>query len=174
VVLLVVAGGAIALIGPAIEEGKDERAEQERRRDARFEEAKRRRLAEQGRPRRGRSERPRGPLTPAEERRSRRALVGDVERAITRDARARVRAGKLEGPILGTECTINPPSRRPLERDLSVRRMEYQCLAANSRDPAGRFIVGHTFEANVDYRRHRFTWARVCYPPGEGSARLTC
>ena len=76
--------------------------------------------------------------------------------------------------MLGTECKINPPSRRPLERDLSVERMEYQCLAIKSRDPGGRFVVGHTFEAVVDYDRYRFVWARVCYPPGEGSARLTC
>lgn len=172
--LLAVAGGAIALIAPEIEEGKEDRAEEERRRDARFEEAERRRLAEQGRPRTGRAERPTGPLSPAEQRRARRALVQEVERAITRDARARARAGKLEGPVLGTECKINPPSRRPLERDLSVERMEYQCLAIKSRDPAGRFVVGHTFEAVVDYDRYRFTWARVCYPPGEGSARLTC
>ena len=174
IVLLVAVGGLIALIAPGIEQGKEERAEEERRRDARFEEAKRRRLAEEGRPRAGRSDRPPGPLSPAEERRARRALVEDVERAITRDARARVRAGKLEGPVLGTECKINPPSRRPLERDLSVGRMEYQCLAIKSRDPGGRFLVGHTFEATVDYRRYRFVWARVCYPPGEGSARLTC
>jgi hypothetical protein len=100
--------------------------------------------------------------------------VADLERAITRDARARVRAGKLDGPVLATECQINPPSQRPRERDLSVRRMEYECLAITSRDPAGQFIVGHTFDAVVDYRRFRFTWAKVCRPPGEGSARLTC
>ena len=98
----------------------------------------------------------------------------EVEQAITRDARARARAGRLDGPILASECEINPPSRRPLERDLSVRRMEYQCLAIKSRDPGGQFVVGHTFEATVDYARFRFRWERVCYPPGEGSARQAC
>ena len=172
--VLAVAGGTIALIAPAIDEGKDRRAVEERRRDAAFEAAKRERLAEESRPRSGRGDRPAGNLSPTAERRARRALVADVEAAITRDARARARASRLDGPILATECEINPPSRRPLERDLSVRRMDYQCLAIKSRDPDGRFVVGHTFEATVDYRRFRFTWARVCYPPGEGSARLAC
>ncbi len=171
---LVVAGVAAALIIPEIEEGKEERAEEERRRDAAFEAAKRERLAEESRPRFGRGDRPPGGLSPAAERRARRALVRDVERAITRDARARARAGRLDGPVLATRCQINPPSQRPLERDLSVRRMEYECLAITSRDPAGQFIVGDPFEATVDYERFRFRWTRVCYPPGEGSARLTC
>ena len=174
VLLLVVAGGAAALIVPRIEEGKDERAEEERRRDAAFEAAKQRELARETRPKAGRGDRPEGPLTPAEERRARRALVGDLERAITRDARKRVKTGELEGPILATECRINPPSRRPLERDLSVPRMDYQCLAVKSRDPQGRFTVGHSFEATVYYERYRFRWAKACYPPGEGSARPTC
>jgi hypothetical protein len=100
--------------------------------------------------------------------------VHDLERAITADARARVRRGNLDGPILATECEINPPSQRPLERDLSVRRIEYECLAVTRRDPDGRFSVGHSFDAVVDYRRYRFTWAKVCHPPGEGAARLEC
>jgi hypothetical protein len=174
VLVAAVTAGAFALIAPEIEESKEERAEEERRRDAAFAAAKQRRLAVESRPRRGRAERPAGDLSPAAERRARLALVREVERAITRDARARARAGRLDGPISGTDCTINPPSRRPLERDLSVGRMDYQCLAIKARDPEGRFVVGHTFEATVDYRRFRFTWARVCYPPGEGSARLAC
>ena len=174
IVALAVAGGAAALIVPEIEEGKEKRAEEERRRDAAYQAAKRKRLAEEGKPRSGRGERPPGRLSAAAERSARRALVRDVERAITRDARARARAGELEGPILASRCQINPPSQRPRERDLSVRRMEYQCLAITARDPGGQFIVGHTFEATVDYERFRFKWARVCYPPGEGAARLTC
>lgn len=172
--MLVLAGAAAALIVPAIEEGKDERATVERRKDAAFEAAKRRRLAREGRPRTGAGMRPSGPLTPAQERHARRVLVRDLEHAITDDARARVRRGNLDGPILETECKIEPPSQRPLERDLSVRRMEYDCLAITSRDPGGQFVVGHTFDAVVDYRRFRFTWAKVCRPPGEGAARLEC
>lgn len=166
--------GLVAILGPGIERGKEQRAAEEARRDAAFEAAKRRRLAREGRPRSGRGERPDGELSPAGERRARRALIRDLERAITRDARARARAGRLDGPVLATECEINPPSRRRLERDLRVASAEYDCLAITSRDREGRFAVGDPFHATVHYRRFRFRWARVCYPPGEGAARLEC
>jgi hypothetical protein len=171
---LLVAGGAAALIVPAIEEGKSQRAAAERRRDAAFEAAKRKRLAGESRPRSGRGRSPGGSPSPAAELRARRVLVADLERAISRDARARVRTGELEGPVLATECEINPPSRRRVERDLSARGSDYECLAVTSRDPRGRFVVGYTFDATVDYRRFRFRWARACRPPGEGAARLEC
>lgn len=164
----------MALVAPAIERGKEERAAAERRRDAAFEAAKRRRLAEEGRPHSGRGERPAGRLSPAGELRARRALVGDLERAITRDAQARVRAGKLDGPVLATECEINPPSQRVVERDLNARGSDYECLAVTSRDREGTFAVGHIFDATVDYRRFSFRWSKGCRPPGEGAARLTC
>ena len=76
--------------------------------------------------------------------------------------------------MLTTECEINPPSARRIERDLSARGADYECLAITARDPQGRFVVGDTFDATVDYRRFLYTWARVCRPPGEGSARLEC
>jgi len=171
---LIVLGGAAALIVPEIEEGKDERAEAKRRSDEAYEEAKQRRLAREGKVRTGEGTRPSGELSPAEERRARRTLVHDLENAVTRDARARVRRGNLEGPIARTECEINPPSQRARERDLSVRSMEYDCLAIKAYDPGGRFAVGHSFDAAVDYKRFRFSWAKVCLVPGEGAARPKC
>lgn len=171
---LAIAGGAAALIVPAIERGKEERSAAERRRDAAFQAAKRKRLAEEGRPRSGRGERPSGRLSPAAALRARRGLVSDLERAITRDAQARVRAGKLDGPVLATECEINPPSQRVVERDLNARGSDYECLAVTSRDREGTFAVGHIFDATVDYRRFSFRWSKGCRPPGEGAARLTC
>ena len=172
--VLAVLGVAAALIVPEIEEGKGERAEQERQNDAAYEAAKQKRLAREGKAHTGNGTPPSEPASPAEERRARRELVHDLERAITTDARGRVRRGNLEGPILATKCEINPPSQRPLERDLSVRRMEYDCLAIKSRSPTGQFVTGHSFEAVVDYRRFRFTWSKSCLIPGEGSARPTC
>ena len=171
---LALAGGLVALVAPAIERGKAERTADERRREAAFEAAKRRRLVEEARPRSGRSRRPAGRLSPASERRARRALVGDLERAVTRDARARVRAGKLDGPVLATACEINPPSQRQVERDLSARGSDYDCLAVTSRDRQSHLSVGYSFDAVVDYQRFRFRWNKACRPPGEGAARLRC
>ena len=124
---------------------------------------------------RARASAPPGDLSPAAERRARRRLVRDLERAITRDARARVRAGKLDGPMSSRPSarSTRPSQRAAASATSSVRRMEYDCLAITSRDPGGQFIVGHSFDATVDYRRFRFTWAKVCRPPGEGAARLS-
>jgi type II secretory pathway pseudopilin PulG len=174
VVVLAVLGVAAALIVPEIEEGKDERAEKERRSDAAYEAAKEAKLAREGKLRHGKGEPPPPDASPAEERAARRVLVHDLEDAVTRDARARVRRGNLDGPILATECKVNPPSRRPLERDLGVRRLDYDCVAIRSRSSTGQFVVGHSFGAFVDYEHFRFTWAKSCLIPGEGSARPKC
>ena len=48
--------------------------------------------------------------------------------------------------------------------------MEYDCLAITSRDPAGQFVVGHSFDAVVDYRRFRFTLGEGL-PPSRARAR---
>ena len=174
VVVLAVLGVAAALIVPEIQESKDERAEKERQSDAAYEAAKQKQLAREGKLRHGEGEPPPPNASPAEERDARRVLVHDLEAAITRDARARVRRGNLDGPILATECKVNPPSRRPLERDLTVRRLDYDCVAVKSRSPTGQFVVGHSFDALVDYEHFRFTWAMSCLIPGEGSARPKC
>jgi hypothetical protein len=172
-VVLAVVGGIVALAGPAIDRGKEKRAREEQRRTAALEAAKRDRLAKEMRPQHGRGERPTGKLSPTAERRARRELVADLERAITRDARARARAGTLDGPVLETECTI-PPSLRRVERDLRARGSDYDCLAITRRGPRGQFVIGDSFDAVVDYRRFRFTWHRGCRVPGEGAARITC
>lgn len=174
VVVLAVLGVAAALIVPEIEEGKDERAEKERRSDAAYEAAKEKRLAREGKPRHGEGEPPPPGASPEQQLHARRVLVHDLEGAITRDARARVRRGNLDGPILATECKVNPPSRRPLERDLSVRRLDYDCVAIKHRSPTGQFVVGHSFDAVADFEHFRFTWAMSCLIPGEGSARPKC
>ena len=102
-------------------------------------------------------------------------LVRDLEDAITRDARARARAGRLDGPVLVTRCEIIFLPQRSIERDLDARGSDYECLAITRRDVEGRFVVGDPFDATVDYKRFRFgMWARACRPPGEGAARLEC
>lgn len=172
--LTVVVAGTVVAVGPGIERGKRERAERERDERARFEAAKRRRLREEGRPRAARLPRPAQPLGPRAQLRARRRLVHAVEASITRDARARARQGRLDGPVLETHCAIQPPSQRGRERDLRVPAQTYECLAVTRRDPEGRFDVGDSFQATVRYRDFSYRWRRVCRPPGEGAARLEC
>ncbi len=175
VIVLAVLGGAAALIVPEIDEGKDERAAEEQRKDAAFEAAKQRELAEEGRPRQGRAERPPEDLSPPAERRARRRArrrgrAGDNARCAGARARRQARRADPRDRVRDQPAV----AAGPLERDLSVRRMVYDCLAIKSRDPGGQFVVGHSFEARVDYTSFRYAWAKICLPPGEGSARLTC
>jgi hypothetical protein len=174
VVVAVAVGGAVLAVAPGIESGKRQRADRERATRARLEAAKRRRLSEEGRLRSARVQRPTQPLGARAELRARRRLVGALEASITGDARARAREGRLDGPVLQTRCTIEPPSQRVRERDLRVLAATYECLAITGHDPEGRFDVGDAFRATVRYRDFSYMWRRVCLPPGEGSARLEC
>jgi hypothetical protein len=139
---------AAALIGvAAIDSGKDEGAERERREGAAARAAERKRLeAEQAAHR--------GSAAPGE------PVIEGLERAIAADARARVRAGRLDGPILRVDC----------ER---ARRGErtYDCLAVTRDIPAGERnvagAVGHPFVAVVDPGTRRFTWCKSNPVPGE-------
>ena len=110
-VVLAVAGGAVALIAPEIEEGKEERAEAERRKDAAFEAAKRKRLAEEGRPRSGRGERPAGELSPAAELRARRGA-----RATTSSAPSPATRGHGCAPGSSTARCSRPSARSTRRR----------------------------------------------------------
>jgi hypothetical protein len=173
-VVVVTVGGAVLAVAPGIENGKRQRADRERAAQARLEAAKRRRLSEEGRPRSARLQHPAQAVGARAELRARRRLVRALQASITGDARARAREGRLDGPVLQTRCTIEPPSQRVRERDLSVPAATYECLAVTHHDPDGRFDVGDAFRATVRYRDSSYTWRRVCLPPGEGSARLEC
>ena len=121
----------------------------------------------------GRGDRPAGDLSPAEERRARRGWCA-TSSARSRATRAPGARGRLDGPVLRSRCEINPPSQRPIERDLSARGSRLRVPRDHGARPEGHFVVGDTFDATVNYRTFRFTWARVCRPPGEGSARFEC
>ena len=175
-VVVGVVGVVAAIAIPRIDESKDETARAERREAERARAAKVRLLRAEARVHRDRSTALAG--RDSRSLATRRALVAEAERAITRDARGRAERGELDGPVLRTDCVIEPPSRRPLERDPAVRSMAYSCLAVTSDNSEfaneARFAVGHAFRATVDYARLAYEWRKTCLPPGEGSARLRC
>jgi hypothetical protein len=153
--------GATALIVPEINEGK--RAQERRDRIARaaFVRRETARLRRDQAPHRGRSERHgRGE-------RFRRAVVSDLERAITADARARARAGVLNPPILQTSC--EPAADEPRA---GARARVWSCLAVRSRNesvPGYPFETGYPFIATVDFDEGSFVWCKTNPPPGEGA-----
>jgi hypothetical protein len=149
VLVLLVAGAALVAI-PAVDSGKDEGAEREGREAAETRAAERRRLEADQAAHRGSG--PRG----------REALLARVRESIEADARARVRAGALDGRILRVECE---PGRR------AGSRASYDCTAVTSEIPqTGRNVpgvAGHPFVAVVDFSTGRYSWCKTNPVPGE-------
>lgn len=159
---LVAAGVVVAV--PRIDESKRRGAEDERLTLVERREAERRRLAADQAPVTGRVHRPAGRSSAAERRR---VLVEAVERAVTREARARVARGSLSGRIARTECTTSAGGPRDPRRARGV----YDCLAVTRDIPRtktnapGR--LGHPFRAVVDFRRFTFAFCKTNPPAGE-------
>jgi hypothetical protein len=102
---------------------------------------------------------------------SRASVLAAAERAITRDARARVRRHEFHGPVLRTSCK---PRGRPgdvTDGDVVV----YSCLAIAFVGPRTAteppLISGQPFQARVDFPSRRFTWCKLQPPGGEGTGR---
>jgi hypothetical protein len=149
------------LVSPSIDHTKRATAAREAAQHAAFVRSETRRLRADQRLHRGRAA---AAIT------SRAALVGALDRAILADARARVRAGSLHGPILRAVC--KPVTEGPLVP--TARRGGYVCTAVTADIPKegrGSTAVGGTlgypFWAIVEYRRRTFAWCKVNPPPGE-------
>jgi hypothetical protein len=156
---LLVLAGLAALIVPPIERGKEAGA---RREDAERAAALRRELI-----RLRADQRPRFGRTGA---RSAAGIEAALMRAITRDARARARAGTLDPPILRTDC------ERGLRGGVDARtgRAVFTCTAVRHTITGvrrARAIVGYSFVASVDLRRGRFSWCKINPLPSEHEIR---
>jgi type II secretory pathway pseudopilin PulG/ribosomal protein L37E len=94
-------------------------------------------------------------------------LRSDLEGSITADARARVRAHTLQGPILRTQCSaVRGAAGPPVGK--------YSCVAVNTEilrnTPTAAGALGYPFWAIVDFRRLRYSWCKLNPQAGEGSA----
>jgi hypothetical protein len=146
--------GAIVLV-PKISEVRRDNAAAERR--AQLEAAKRLRMrliAEQ-RPRRGR--------LAVERAAGAGALIPAIERAITRDARARAASGELDNRARRTEC-------RALGRE--DRRVLLACTAvtseAQSTEDVTGVVVGYSYRAAVSPASGRFAFCKTSGRPAVG------
>jgi hypothetical protein len=164
----------VAAIGAADREARDRDA----RRDAVARE--RERLARLQAPHRGAAPRlrARDGDPRAARLRTRRELVVAAERAITADARRRVRARELEGPIARTECgpVLRAPDAVPDDRVLSRPVGRYDCVAVRRdvRGPDGGSVAafGYAYVTAVDFRRGSWTFCRNTPPQGERGESL--
>jgi hypothetical protein len=159
----------ILLLGPGIDESKDRRAEAERRQRAQQAAERVAQLRAEQRPRFQRG-------TPAGRDLGARAkLVASLPIAIQADARQRVAAGALDGPIRSVECEPYPRSvdGRGAHLDPSQATGRYSCLAVTRTAPATErneaSSIGHPYRVLVHFDTGRYTFCKVSGRPGEGS-----
>lgn len=139
---------AAVLIPPALENAGENRANQRRAAAANLEEI-RQRLVEDQRPRRATLNLPANVVSAEISRR--------VAALVTADARSRVRAGTLEGPIEGTTC-------RPVRQRQKAGAVVLTCLAEQFREGhayRGRDLLsGYRFRARVIYSSGAVAWCK--------------
>ena len=176
-VLALIAAGAALL--PGIQESKDEQARSEagRRAAARAELA--RRLEREQRPRFERS----AAVAPAgagaqQQLAARAELMEELPAAVLADARARVRSGALDGPVLRVACEPFPRSvdASGADEDLSRRSGRYSCIAVTAEfersDQSIGGVVGHQYRALVDFESGRYAYCKVSGQAGPSRDQL--
>lgn len=149
---LFVLGAAASIIGPAIDDAKDDRATRERREVALRAEARRERIRVEQQPRFG-------DLRAAD---NRTEQLAAIETAIGADARERF------------SPRARPATCEPAPgEDVAARRLAYACLSA-IRDIVGageqegaRGQLGIPYRAVVDFEALEYAFCKVNPPPGE-------
>ena len=173
VAVLAVIGGAVALLAPGINRSKENQAREAARSLARARAAERRRIKRLEIAHFGRGHRRRPPaLSAPAERRLRHAVLAELERAITGDARGRARRGQLQGPIRATSCDPFPPTVSNIGPETTLKGAigKYACTAIEDYIPngaGGRGALGYPFWAKVNFRTLRFAWCQINPRAGE-------
>jgi len=150
VAFLLAVAGTLALVS-ALDEVRDRRAAVERRQRDSLHDRRIRELQAEQRPRFGRSRAP-----------AHAAALGDLAGAIAADARRRVRAGALSGPIRRVECEPFPRSLDPALQ-LARRRGRYACLAVTAEFEGG--ALGHPYRAKIDFETGRYAFCKIAGRP---------
>jgi hypothetical protein len=159
----------VILLGPDIDRSKEDRARAQAERLARQRAERVARLRVEQRPRFGRG-------TPAGSDVARRtALLGDARAAVEIDARRRVAAGSMDGPVRRVECEPYPRTVEGTGAQLDPRREtgRYSCLAITRDVPAGEraeaSAIGHPYRVKIDFTSGRYALCKVTGRAGEGS-----
>jgi hypothetical protein len=171
---------AAVLVLPGVFDARDERAAQAARAQARRVAAERVRLAREQTPHHGRATDvvlpPAG--APAAERiAARRAILAHLRADILADARARIAAGEIDGPVRDVECSALERRRGvpPPETVLGSPIGRYDCVAV-IRDVMQRGKVvgtfGHPFVAAITWARRSYAWCKDNKVPSEGAKAL--
>jgi hypothetical protein len=172
VVLAFVALIAVALvIGPDIRQSKSERerAEQQERQRAR--------AAREARIRR--EQRPRfvdGPPATAGVA-ARRRLLDAASASVLADARRRVAAGQLRGPIRRIDCEPFPRNVADIGAEDSTEQRfgRYACLAVTAEftetESTSGGLLGHPYRVRIDFDTGRYAFCKIAGRPAEGQLK---
>jgi hypothetical protein len=159
----------VLLLAPGIDQSKDERARAQAERQARQRAELIARLRVEQRPRL-RSGRAAGSDVAL-----RASLVRAARGAVGIDARRRVAAGSLDGPIRRVACEPYPRTVGGQGAHLDPAREtgRYSCLAVTREVPAGEraeaAAIGHPYRVLIDFSSGRYAFCKVSGRAGEGS-----
>jgi hypothetical protein len=151
---------AITVIAPAVDRGKQRDAARDARRAAAFTRGERARLTADQRPHRARAASAARLHAAGRVAQARAALLADVRTRVARDARARVAAGMLRGPVRDVRCRYRPGG--------AGTRVRLTCLAISSETAVVR--LGQPFVVAGSLRDGRYAWCHENPHPGEGSS----
>jgi hypothetical protein len=158
----------VLALAPGIDETKDRRAEAEAQR---LESARAEREAEIRREQRVRF----ATGAPATDVPGRGRLLDAAAVSVGADARERVAAGELRGPIRRVECEPYPRSvgGRGAHRSLESRYGRYACLAITAEFGGNQLseasVIGHPYRLRIDFETGRYGYCKVVGRPAEGS-----
>jgi hypothetical protein len=166
--------GLIALaliIGPGIRESKSEREKAEQQERLRARQAREARIMREQRPRFAT-----GPAAtsgvPA-----RRRLVDMAGASVLADARRRVEAGTMSGPIKGVDCEPFPRNVAGIgaEDSTDERYGRYSCIAVTARfeqtETTSGGLLGHSYRVRVNFDTGRYAFCRIAGRPAEGQLK---
>jgi hypothetical protein len=164
VALIVVA----VLIAPGIRESKSERERAEQQERQRIQAAHQERIE--------RVQRPRFATGPAATSgvAARRRLLDSASATLLADARRRVAAGKLRGPIKGIDCEPFPRTVAGVgaEDSTEQRYGRYACIAVTAEfkqtEATTGGLIGHPYRMRIDFDSGRYAYCKVAGRPGEG------
>lgn len=88
------------------------------------------------------------------ERELRESSINSMRKSITKDARARVAEGLLDGPIYGTQC--DRVGGGAID-DLDTKTTRFECLAINEKKSGG-MVEGYRFTATMNWDKGSYQW----------------
>ena len=165
-ILVVIVAVGVAL-APGIEKSKDERARSEEQRSARARAARLKQIRAEQRPRFASGLPAPGDVA------GRQRLLDQAAKAVRADARARVAAHALKGPIQRVECEPFPRSvsRLGAHQTLARRYGRYACLAVTAEfgqsEVSEAGTIGHPYRLRIDFRTGRYAFCKVTGRAGE-------